>query len=151
MRDAKTIGFSIGSRNTEQSKAGISRKLELFDLRMRKYYNYIISDTIYNGIDCYVFNISVKKNISKNEIEKTLIRKIVSYFDKKTFNVIYREYKFVFDNWLIDLDIDILVEMDYVNKKHVPRKIIYDGYWNALFFKPERSFFKLINTNYNVE
>ena len=33
--------------------------------------------------------------------KKALIRKIVSYFDKENFKVIYREYKFVYSNWFI--------------------------------------------------
>ena len=42
MRDAKTVGFSVGSKETEQSKAGLSKKLAVFDISMQKYYNYII-------------------------------------------------------------------------------------------------------------
>ena len=47
MRDAKTIGFSIGTDEVEQSKGGISRRLAIFDIQMQQYYNYIIGETIY--------------------------------------------------------------------------------------------------------
>ena len=89
MRDAKTIGFSIGKQNVEQSKGGISKKLAIFDIDMQKYYNYIIGEKIYNDRDCYVFTVEVKDNLSLNDKNKVLIRKIVSYFDKINFNVIY--------------------------------------------------------------
>jgi len=151
MRDAKTVGFSIGTNDVEQSKGGISKKLAVFDIDMQQYYDYTISDTIYMEKECYVFVVKVKKDLKTRDREKALIRKIVSYFDKGNFNVIYRHYKFVYNHILIDLDMDVFVHMDYVNGKHVPIDILYKGFWNALFFKPERAEFKLKNTNYLVD
>ncbi|MBT4880965.1 MAG: hypothetical protein HON40_00255 [Flavobacteriales bacterium] len=151
MRDAKTIGFSIGTDEVEQSKGGVSKKLAIFDIDMQQYYDYTISDTTYNGRACYVFTVKVKEELKAREKDKALIRKIVSYFDKENFNVIYREYKFVYDYWLIDLDMDVVVHMDYVNEKHIPTDIHYKGFWDVLFFKPERAEFKLKNTNYLVD
>jgi hypothetical protein len=150
MRDAKTIGFSVGSGDTEQSKAGMSVKLAVFDIKMQKYYDYIISEATYKGKDCYVFTVKVKEDLKAKDKEKTLIRKIVSYFDKQTFNVIYREYKFVYNHWLVDLDMDVVVHMSYVKGKHVPTNILYKGFWDALFFKPERAEFRLKNSDYKV-
>ena len=150
MRDAKTVGFSIGTDNVEQSKGSISKKLAVFDIGMQQYYDYTISDTIYNEKECYVFIVSVKKGLKVKDKEKALIRKIVSYFDKENFNVIYREYKFVYNHFLIDLDMDVFVHMDYVDGKHVPTDIHYKGFWNVLLFKAERAEFKLENNNYLV-
>ena len=151
MRDAKTVGFSVGSDNTEQEKGGLSKKLAVFDIDMQKYYNYTISDTLYRGKECYVFTIKIKDQLSDKNKDKALIRNLVSYFDKSNFNVIYREYKFVYKHWLISLDMDIIVFMDYVNDKHVPTDIYYKGFWNVFLFKPERAEFSLINKNYFVE
>jgi len=151
MRDAKTIGFSVGSSDTEQKKGGLSKKLEVFDISMQKYYDYIISDTLYKNKECYVFNVSVKKKLKEKEKKKALIRSIVSYFDKENFNVIYREYKFKYNHTLFSLDMDVVVNMDYVNFKHVPVDIFYKGFWNVVFFKPERAEFRLFNTNYIVQ
>ena len=148
MRDAKTVGFSVGSEDTEQSKGGISKKLAVFDISMQKYYDYIISDTIFNNKPCYVFTIKIKEGV--NNKNKALIRNLVSFFDKDNFNVIYREYKFVYKNWFLSLDMDVVVFMDYVNDKHVPVDIYYNGFWNVLMFKPERAQFRLNNSNYLV-
>ena len=151
MRDAKTIGFSVGSSETEQKNGGLSKKLEVFDISMQKYYDYIISDTLYKNKECYVFNVSVKENLTEKDKKKALIRSIVSYFDKENFNVIYREYKFKYNHTLFSLDMDVVVNMDYVNSKHVPIDIFYKGFWNVVFFKPERAEFRLFNTNYIVQ
>jgi hypothetical protein len=151
VRDAKTIGFSIGTDNVEQSKGGAKKKLAIFDIDMQKYYDYIISDTIYNDIPCYVFTVRVKENLENKKIEKALIRKVLSYFDKENFNVIYREYKFVYDNWFINLNMDVIVHLDYVRGIHVPTKILYDGFWKVLFFKKERADFNLKLFDYQIK
>ena len=151
VRDAKTIGFSIGTDNVEQSKGGAKKKLAIFDIDMQKYYDYIISDTVYNDIPCYVFTVKVKENLENKQIEKALIRKVLSYFDKENFNVIYREYKFVYDNWFINLNMDVIVYLDYVGGIHVPTKILYDGFWKVLFFKKERADFNLKLFDYQIK
>ena len=151
VRDAKTIGFSIGTDNVEQSKGGAKKKLAIFDIDMQKYYDYIISDTVYNDIPCYVFTVRVKENLENKQIEKALIRKVLSYFDKENFNVIYREYKFVYDNWFINLNMDVIVHLDYVGGIHVPTKILYDGFWKVLFFKKERADFNLKLFDYQIK
>jgi len=150
MRDAKTIGFSIGTDGVEQSKAGVSKKLAIFDVQMQQYYDYIIGEITYHDKECYSFSIRVKEGLSSKDKKKTLIRKIVSFFDKENFKVIYREYTFVYSNWFLDLDMDIIVNMDYVNGKHIPTDIFYKGFWNVLFFKPERAEFRLKNSDYKV-
>ena len=151
VRDAKTIGFSIGTDNVEQSKGGAKKKLAIFDIDMQKYYDYIISDTVYNDIPCYVFTVKVKENLENKQIEKALIRKVLSYFDKENFNVIYREYKFVYDNWFINLNMDVIVHLDYVGGVHLPTKILYDGFWKVLFFKKERADFNLKLFDYQIK
>ena len=151
MRDAKTVGFTIGTDDVEQKKGGLSKKLAVFDIDMQQYYEYIISEVTYKDKDCYTFTIKTKNNLSEKQKKKVLIRNIVSYFDKENFNVIYRKYKFVYNTWMISLDIDIKVEMGYVNKKHVPLNIIYKGFWDVVFFKPERAIFRLQNTDFIVE
>lgn len=150
LRDAKTVGFTIGTADVEQKKGGMSKRLAVFDVDMQKYYNYTIGEIIYNEKECYTFSIKNKENLSDKDIKKALIRNIMSYFDKENFNVIYREYKFVYNSWLISLDMDIKVEMDYVNNKHVPIDISYRGFWDVMFFKPERASFKLLNSNFIV-
>jgi hypothetical protein len=45
---------------------------------------------------------------------------------------------------------DIIVNMDYFNGKHMPVDINYKGFWNVIFFKPERADFILKNTLYKV-
>jgi len=150
MRDAKTIGFSIGTDGVEQSKGGVSKKLAIFDIQMQQYYDYIIGETTYNKKECYTFTIKVKEGMSVKDKKRALVRKIVSFFDKENFKVIYREYKFVYSNWFLDLDIDITVNMNYVNGINIPTDIYYKGFWDVIFFKAERAEFRLKNSDFKV-
>ena len=90
-------------------------------------------------------------HLSKKDLGEALIRKIVSYFDKENFNVIYREYVFSYQHWLIDLDMQVIVNMDYFNSKHIPTDIYYKGSWNVPFLKPETADFRLNLKDYKVD
>jgi hypothetical protein len=46
---------------------------------------------------------------------------------------------------------DITVNMDYVNGKHIPTDIYYKGFCNVIFFKPERAEFILKNSEYIID
>ena len=151
MQDAKTVGFSVGSDDTEQNKGKVSRKLAVFDISMQQYYDYKIDTTTYKGKNCYSFIVNVKKNLSKKDLGKVLVRKIVSYFDKENFNVIYREYIFSYKYFLIDLDMQVIVHTDYFKNKHIPTDIYYKGFWNVPFFKAERAEFKLKLWDYRLD
>ena len=117
---------------------------------MQKYYDYIISKTIYrDSLECYEFVCRMKNNLTEKEQDEVLIRELVSYFDRNTFNVVYRKYVMKYDYWLIDLNVTVNVEMGYVQNQLVPLNINYKGFWDIPFSKPEIANFTL--TNYDFE
>ena len=148
-KDAKTIVFNIGSGNIEAGNNKNKKKLAVFDIEMQQYYDYLISQVLYqDSIECYTFTVEMKEGLQKKEEEQLLIRKLVSYFDKETFNVMYRKYVMSYRNWLIDLDVTVEVYMDYTKEKLVPSYIHYNGLWDIPFAKPEYADFKLWNYNF---
>ena len=145
-QDAKTIVFNIGSANVETGNSKKKKKLAVFDIDMQKYYDYLISQEIFRDtLECYSFTVRMKEGLDNKDEEQVLIRELVSYFDKKTFNVMYRKYIMTYRYWLIDLDITIEVFMDYELDVLIPSYIHYDGYWDIPFSKPEYAEFKLWN------
>ena len=149
--DAKKIVFSIGSGDVEAGNSKNKKKLAVFDIDMQQYYDYLISkETFQDSIECYSFTVRMKEGLKKKEKEQVLIRELVSYFDKKTFNVIYRKYIMFYRNWLIDLDVSVEVYMDYVDTELVPSYIHYNGFWDIPFAKPEYADFKLWNYNFKL-
>lgn len=150
--DAKIIVFSIGSGNVEAGNSKKKKKLAVFDIDMQQYYDYLISQEIFqDSIECYSFTVRMKEGLEKKDEEQVLIRELVSYFDKKTFNVMYRKYVMTYRYWLIDLDVTIEVFMDYELDTLIPSYIHYDGYWDIPFSKPEYAEFKLWNYRFEVK
>ena len=149
-KDAKVIVFNPGSIEVERSGSK-KEKLAVFDISMQKYYDYIISKTLYNdSIECYEFICRMKTDLTEKEEEEVLIRELVSYFDRKTFNVVYRKYVMKYNYWLIDLDVSVEVDMSYAQQQLVPTFIHYKGFWDIPFSKPEVADFKLWNTNFII-
>ncbi len=148
--DAKVIIFNPGS--VEVNRSGSKKeKLAVFDISMQKYYDYIISKTIYkDSLECYEFVCRMKKNLTEKEQDEVLIRELVSYFDRNTFNVVYRKYVMKYDYWLIDLNVIVNVEMGYIQNQLIPLKIHYNGFWDTPFSKPEIADFKLLNYNFDI-
>jgi len=149
-RDAKVIIFNPGSVEVEKSGSK-KEKLAVFDESMQKYYDYIISKKTYKDtLECYEFVCRMKNDLTEDEQEEVLIRELVSYFDRNTFNVVYRKYVMQYDYWLIDLNVTVDVEMGYAKDKLVPSFIHYRGYWDIPFSKAEIADFKLWNSDFII-
>ena len=149
-KDAKVVIFNPGSIEVEKSGSK-KEKLAVFDIEMQKYYDYIISKKTYKDtIECYEFVCRMKSDLSEKEQEEVLIRELVSYFDRKTFNVLYRKYVMKYDYWLIDLDVTVSVEMDYAGDNLIPAFIHYTGFWDIPFNKAEVADFKLWNSDFKI-
>lgn len=148
--DAKVIVFNPGSVEVERSGSK-KEKLAVFDISMQKYYDYLISKTTFKDtLECYEFVCRMKSDLTEKEQEEVLIRELVSYFDRNTFNVMYRKYVMKYDYWLIELDVTVEVEMGYVQDHLVPLNIHYNGFWDIPFSKPEIANFKLKNFNFQI-
>ncbi len=148
--DAKVILFNPGSTEVER-EGSKKEKLAVFDESMQQYYDYLITKVTYHdSIECYAFICRMKTTISESDQDEVLIKELVSYFDRKTFNVMYRKYDMSYRYWLVDLDVTVEVEMGYVKEQILPMYISYQGFWDVPFKKPEIADFQLWNTNYQV-
>ena len=149
-RDAKVIIFNPGSVEVEKSGSK-KEKLAVFDESMQKYYDYIISKNTYKDtLECYAFVCRMKSDLTEDDQDEVLIRELVSYFDRNTFNVVYRKYVMQYDYWLIELNVTVDVEMGYTKDKLIPTYINYSGFWDIPFSKPEVADFKLWNSDFII-
>jgi hypothetical protein len=149
-RDAKVIIFNPGSVEVEKSGSK-KEKLAVFDESMQKYYDYIISKKTYKDtLECYAFLCRMKSDLTEHDQDEVLIRELISYFDRNTFNVVYRKYVMQYDYWLIELNVTVDVEMGYTKDKLIPTYINYSGFWDIPFSKPEVADFKLWNSDFII-
>ncbi|MBL0341730.1 MAG: hypothetical protein IPP71_12785 [Bacteroidetes bacterium] len=128
----QTLIFSPGSEIKGIPVVG--KRFAIFDDDMVPYYDYSITAAIFkDSISCYVFSCHEKPNAGDYPVLKSLS----TWFDRKTFNIVYREYRYQYSSMIFDFDVSIKVIMDYVNEKLIPKQISYSGFWDLPLRKQE--------------
>ncbi|MEM1123059.1 MAG: hypothetical protein AAGJ18_21635, partial [Bacteroidota bacterium] len=113
----------------------IGGKTAIFKEKMLKYYDfYILSETLENGKDCYVFRAVTKPNFAPN---KTIIKYLETYFEKSTFQVMARNYHLKYSS-LFDFDVKMKVLLTQKDDKYLPELVNYSGNWKIPTQKRER-------------
>lgn len=114
----------------------IKNKMEIFSPEMQPYYDYAITQKTYStGVDCYVFSIEKKQDAVKGE--DVVINELVTWFDKKSMQIVARHYSLSYFTRLFDFDVVMDVKLSTINGVQVPVSISYNGYWDIPARKPE--------------
>ena len=122
----------------------VGNKLAIFDNDMIKYYDYKISSDYYNdSIPCYVFTCKVKQGLGYFQKDDPVIKELVSYFDKRTFNIVSRKYVLSYSSVLFDFDVTMNIKLKQINGALVPEHASYSGYWDIPFKSSEILSFRL--------
>ncbi len=142
--------------NPGQEIAGvpfIGDKLALFDPRMAPLYNFSIDQHFRNGRPCWQFSATAKDSINgkRADGDATVIKRMTTWFDQSSMQVIAREYRMAHASLVLDFDISIQVDNIVVNGELVPTFISYDGDWDIPFRKRELVRFWLRMGEWEVE
>lgn len=123
----------------------IGNKTALFSEKMRKYYQYGIESKNYSdGTPCYVFTIKVKDKYSDRKSGRTVVKFMETYFSRKNFQVMGREYEVEYPGPLFSFNIRVNVDLDYLgNKQYMPQMVSYSGEWDIPGRKKEIGKFKM--------
>jgi len=140
----KKMMFNPGSEIN--SVPFIGDKMAIFSQDMIKYYNYHISsgytaDSVY----CYVFDVTAKPEYRQGA---TVIKHMKSYFDKKSLNVMDREYQLQYKSPIMEFDIFMEVKNTFLGGNLIPKYVRYDGQWDIPFKKAEIIKFTIDNYNW---
>jgi hypothetical protein len=158
-------GSNENTKNTEKLKVLIfnpgaevkgvplvGNKLNIFDEDMQQYYDYSLTTSKYNdSLICYVFACKAKLDAKGNSNGNAVIKELISYFDKKTFNVIARKYVMRYNSFAFDFDVTMDIKLQSINHAVVPVSIAYSGFWDIAFKKKEAVNFKLSFYNWKVD
>ena len=118
----------------------IGKKTAIFDENMLKYYDFYISSKNYRDKwDCYVFKAVAKPIYSSS---KTIIKYMETFFDKKNFQVVGRNYHLKYDS-VVDFDVKMKVELSKAGEKYIPIFIEYNGQWKIPMKKREIAAFAI--------
>lgn len=122
----------------------IGKKTAIFDPDMMEYYDFSISSKNYQGKhDCYVFAAVVKPEFETRKENKTVVKRLETYFEKGTFRVVARNYQLKYNGLAYSFDVAMDIELSLLaNDKYAPTYIRYDGVWDVPFKKPEKAIFE---------
>lgn len=116
-------------------------KLDIFDLRLAKHYNYTIDIVNLNGVSCYLFDIKRKDDLNVFEKNSIVFNNITTWFNTKTMEIVARNYDLSYSAGVYDFDVQMEVEMTHFAGLLVPQTLRYKGDWDVAVKKRERGIF----------
>ena len=118
----------------------IGGKTAIFKKDMLQYYQFSIKQDAYkDGTDAYIFTAVAKPNYKPH---KTIIKYLETWFDKKSFQVLGRNYHLQYSG-IVDFDVKMKVELQQLEGKYIPKYVQYDGDWKVPLQKRERATFSI--------
>lgn len=129
----------------------IGDKLDLYDDRAKKIYDYRIDIVEFQGKNCYQFSITPKEKLGIFRKDDVVIDQMITWFDIKSLEVQARNYSLSYKAGLYDFDVSMEVEMTHSQGMLVPKILRYKGNWNVIFKKRERALFTATLFNFNKE
>ena len=130
----------------------IGDKLDIFDSTMVPLYDFSVDIDFRNGVPCWLFNATAKDTVGGHEADEddTVIKRMKTWFDQSTMDVMARDYRIAHASLLLDFDISIEVENTQEFGDLVPARVHYDGDWDIPFKKRELVKFYLFYTDWVV-
>ncbi len=119
----------------------IGNKLDLYDDRARKLYDYKLDIVEFQGKVCYQFSILPKEDLGVFKRDDIVVDAMVTWFDIKTLEVLARNYSLSYKAGVYSFDVNMEVEMMRFNDLMVPKVLRYKGNWDVIFKKRERAIF----------
>jgi hypothetical protein len=116
-------------------------KVQILDPEHASLYDFDIDIRDRAGVQCYVFTIKTKPDLSSFERGRIVIDEMVTWFDYKSFEVLARNYSMSYNAGVYNFDVSMEVEMTHAGKYLVPSVIRYNGNWGVTFKKKERGVF----------
>ena len=125
-------------------------KLDIFDPRIAKHYNYTIDIVNFNGQQCYFFDIQAKEDLNVFERNSIVFNKITTWFNTKTMEIVARNYDLSYSAGVYDFDVQMEVEMTHFAGLLVPQVLRYRGNWDVAVKKRERGVFTATLSDFNA-
>ncbi len=128
----------------------IGNKLDLYDGKAHKLYNYRLDQQEYDGKSCYVFSITPKDDLGPMR-DDVVVDSMSTWFDEKNLEVLRRNYSLSYKAGLYDFDVSMEVEMTHYHNLLVPKVLRYKGNWDIILKKRERGVFTATLFNFSKE
>ena len=136
--ELKKLMFAPG---TDARVPLLGDKTDIFSEEMRPYYDYRIKADLLNGQSCYLFEVEVKPSFQHEKTNKTVIKKLQTWFDEGNRQILQRTYHLAAKTIAYSFDVTMHVQVILVKDQYVPSLIEYDGVWKVIGKKRENAKF----------
>ncbi len=135
--ELKQLIFNPGSKVSGIPFMG--DRSSVFDKSESEKYDFRISLERYDDTECYVLRITPKPGYK----DRTLYNELNTWFRKKDYSIIARDYALSYSTLIYDFDVTMSVRTSSINGKLYPTMISYDGDWHVITRKREHVKFKM--------
>lgn len=104
-------------------------KTQLYSDEESKYYRFSLSAVQWQGRDAYLLEAVADTIQYAAEAENLLIKKMKTWFDPQSKQVLGRYYQLFTNGWWVDMDITLDIQLQEINGEMVPQSIVYKGFW----------------------
>ena len=119
----------------------IGNKIALFDDKVAELYDFVIDMQSFNNINCYLFKVTPRSDLSTSEKSQIVINEMTTWFNADNWEIVARNYDLSYNAGVYDFDVHIEVEMTKFNELLVPKVMRYYGNWDVVFKPREKGIF----------
>ncbi|WP_205512737.1 hypothetical protein [Longitalea arenae] len=119
----------------------IGNKVALFDEDVAERYDFTIDMEAFKGEMCYVFSCKPRADLPEGEKDKIVVNNMTTWFRIDTWEIVARNYDLSYNAGVYDFDVRMEVELTKFGNYLVPKLLRYNGNWDVVMKKRERSVF----------
>ena len=119
----------------------VGGKVAIFDPEVIRLYDFSITSQDYNGIPCYVFSATARKNLNSFDKGDVVIDELITWFTKDKFEIVSRKYALSYKTIMFDFNERMNVQLVKKQDLLIPSLVTYDGTWDIPFRKRETGVF----------
>ncbi|MEP7321571.1 MAG: hypothetical protein ABI761_06615 [Saprospiraceae bacterium] len=145
IEELKRLLFSPGSRTHVPL---LGDKTAIFDQEMLPFYDYRFQLDTLNGIECYLFEVEVKPEFKMKHENKTVIKKLSTWFEKNDHQIMRRDYQLAGNTMAYSFDVLMKVDLIHIKDRYLPKNISYEGTWKIFTKKRESAKFTIVFSDF---
>jgi hypothetical protein len=119
----------------------IGNKIALFDDEVAARYDFTIDMEAFKGEMCYVFTCKPRADLPEGEKDKIVVNDMTTWFRIDTWEIVARNYDLSYNAGVYDFNVRMEVELAKFGNYLVPKLLRYNGNWDVVLKKRERSVF----------
>ena len=119
----------------------IGDRISIFEGEAADRYDFIIDMQPLRDEMCYVFTVAPRKDLRPAERDQVVINEMTTWFSINNWEILARNYSLSYKAGVYDFDVSMEVELGHFGDLLVPTLLRYNGNWDVIFKKRERSVF----------